>query len=375
MREIKNINIVLENRVIFGDLTIKDNLITNILEKGEYQKDEDILIPGFVDIHIHGGYSYDAMDAKDAVKNLSLNLPKEGTTSFLPTTMTQSNENILMALKAIGDYYKNQDENATRVLGVHIEGPYINIDARGAQNPTYIKKPDIEEFDNWNKESGYIIKKVSLAPENDQDFKFIKHLKEQSIVASIAHTTADYKTTKKAIEAGVSSFTHTYNAMTKLHHRDIGVVGAALLHQNVLSELIFDKIHVSVEAAKILFNNKTANNIALITDSMRNKGLADGVSELGGLKVIVKDNEARLEDGSLAGSILKMIDGYKNLVNNLNLSLVEASISSSLTPAKSINVDDKLGSIKINKLADLLILDNNLNIKETIINGKTVYKN
>lgn len=374
MRTIKNINIVLENKVIFGDLEIKDKLITKIINKDGFKKGENILVPGFVDIHIHGGYSYDVMDAGDATKNLALNLPKEGTTAFLPTTMTQSNENILKALEAVGTYYLNQDENAAKVIGVHLEGPYINIKAAGAQNPNYIKNPDIMEFDNWNKASNNIIKKVSIAVENDDDYKFIKHLKENKIVASIAHTVADYNTTKAAIEAGLSSFTHTYNAMTKLHHRDVGVVGAALLHKDVLSEIIFDKIHTSVEAAKILFNSKSAYNVALITDSMRNKGLADGISELGGQKVIVKGNEARLEDGSLAGSILKMIDGYKNLINDLNLSLTEASISSSLAPAKSLNLENKIGSIAIDKFADLVVLNSNLDIQETIINGKTVYK-
>ena len=373
MRTLKNINIVLENKVIFGDLEIKDKLITKIIEKDSFKKGENILIPGFVDIHIHGGYSYDVMDAGDAVKNLALNLPKEGTTAFLPTTMTQSNENILKALKAVGSYYLNQDENASKVIGVHLEGPYINVKAAGAQNPIYIKKPDIAEFDNWNKHSNNIIRKVSVAVENDIDYKFIKHLKENNIVASIAHTVADYNTTKGAIEAGLSSFTHTFNAMTKLHHRDVGVVGAALLHKDVLSEIIFDKIHTSVEAAKILFNSKTHNNVALITDSMRNKGLPDGVSELGGQKVIVKGNEARLEDGSLTGSILKMIDGYKNLVNDLDLTLSQASISSSLAPAKSLNLEKEIGSIEIGKFADLVILNSHLDIQETIINGKTVY--
>lgn len=374
MRQIKNINIVLEDKVIYGNLTIKDNLILKIEEKGHYKKGKDILIPGFVDIHIHGGYSYDAMDGGDAVKNLALNLPKEGTTAFLPTTMTQKHEKVLEALQAINNYSLNQDEHAARVLGVHLEGPYISPNAAGAQNPTYIRKPNIVEFDKWNKNAGNIIKKVTVAPELDEDLKFVKHLKKNNIVASIAHTTANYETTKKAIAAGLSSFTHTYNAMTKLHHRDIGVVGAALLHTDVLSELIFDKIHTSVEAAKLLYKNKGAENIALITDSMRNKGLPDGISELGGLKVIVKGNEARLEDGSLAGSILKMIDGYKNLITALDLSLVEASLSSSLTPAKSLKVDDKIGSIKVGKYADLLILDKDLNLKETIINGKTVYQ-
>lgn len=374
MRKFENINIVLKDRIVFGDLLIKDDLITKIDIKGQEQKDADILIPGFIDLHIHGGYSYDVMDAGDATLNLALNLPKEGTTAFLPTTMTQSNENITKALKAVGEYYLNPNPKAAKVLGVHLEGPYVNVKAAGAQPVKYIKNPDLKEFKAWNEASGNIIKKISLAPENDSNFEFIKYLKKENIIASIAHTVANYKTTSLAIEAGVESFTHTYNAMTPLHHRDVGVVGAAYLHKDVLSELIFDKIHTSVEAAQILFNNKSFENVALITDSMRNKGLPDGVSELGGQTVYVKGNEARLEDGSLAGSILRMIDGYKNLVNDLNLTLPEASAVSSLNPARSLKLDNKLGSIEVNKIADLLLLDANLNIKETLINGKTAYK-
>lgn len=374
MRKIENINIVLENEVIYGDVLINDGLIEKIDIKDKFQEGKDILIPGFIDVHIHGGYSYDVMDAGDATKNLALNLPKEGTTSFLPTTMTQSFENIYNALEATGKYYLNQDLKAARVLGVHLEGPYVNVKAAGAQPIEFIKEPDLEEFKKWNEASGNIIKKVSLAPENDQDFKFIKYLKENNISASIAHTVATYKTAAMSIEAGVDSFTHTYNAMTKLHHRDVGVVGAAYLHKDVYSELIFDKIHTSLEAGQILLNNKTHTHLILITDSMRNKGLADGVSELGGQTVYVKGNEARLADGALAGSILKMIDGYKNLVNDLNLPLHEASHVASLTPAKSLHIDNILGSIKVGKYADLVLLDKDLNIKKTIINGSVVYK-
>lgn len=373
MRKFENINIVLEDRIVFGDLLIKDGLINKIDIKGQQQKNQDILVPGFIDLHIHGGYSYDVMDGNDAALNLALNLPKEGTTAFLATTMTQTNENITKALKDVGAYYLKPNPKAAKVLGVHLEGPYVNVKAAGAQPIKYIKNPDLKEFKAWNKASGNIIKKVSLAPENDENFEFIKYLKKENIIASIAHTVANYKTTSLAIDAGVESFTHTYNAMTPLHHRDVGVVGAAYLYKNILSEIIFDKIHTSVEAAQILFNNKTFKNVALITDSMRNKGLPDGVSELGGQTVYVKGNEARLEDGSLAGSILRMIDGYKNLVKDLKLTLPEASAVSSLNAAKSLKLDDKLGSIKVNKFADLLVLDAKLNIKETLINGETSY--
>lgn len=375
MKEIKNVNLVLENEVVFGDLIIENGKIKEIISKGNFKSDALILVPGFVDIHIHGGYSYDVMDATfNANESLALNLPKEGTTSFLAATMTQSNENISKALKAIGNYYTNQNKNSAKLLGVHLEGPYVNINAAGAQPIQYIKNPDLEEFKKWNEDCGNIIKKVSLAPEIDTDFIFTKYLVENNITPSIAHTTANYQQTIAAIKAGFSSFTHTFNAMTKFHHRDVGVVGAAFLEKEILSEIIFDKVHFSLEAGKILLNNKTYKNLALITDSMRNKGLADGVSELGGQTVYINGNQAKLKDGTLAGSILKMIDGYKNLVNDLELKLFEASCVASLNPAKSLNLDNQIGSIKENKFADLVLLDQNLNVLKTFINGRVVFE-
>ncbi len=376
MQILKSINIVLEKATVFGDLIIEDNKIKDVIKKGDFRQGTDILVPGFIDIHIHGGYSYDAMDGtREAVEGLATNLVKEGTTSFLATTMTQSSANITKALTAIGEYYLDQNVNASRLLGAHLEGPYVNKKAAGAQPREYIKNPDISEFHQWNEASGNIIKKVSLAPENDQNFEFIRYLKENSIIPSIAHTTASYQTAAKAIEAGASSFTHTFNAMTPLHHRDVGVVGAALLHRNVVSEFIGDKVHLSLEAMKLLIKNKTYLNVILITDSMRNKGLKEGISELGGQTVYIKGNEARLKDGTLAGSILKMIDGYRILINDLKLPFYKASHIASLNPAKSLSLETKLGSIKEGKDADLVLLSPDLEIKKTFVNGKLVYQN
>ncbi len=374
MRIIENINIVLEDKVVFGDLVIKDGLIEKIINKAPAKKGGFTLLPGFIDLHIHGSSSYDAMDGDEKIiRNLSLSLVKEGTTSYLPTTMTQATTNIKKALKAIGKYYQNQDKNAAKVLGIHLEGPYISINAPGAQPVKYIKNPDLEEFIYFNQLSGNIIKKVSLAPENDENFAFIKYLKNHNIIASIAHTKANYQTALKAIKAGATSLTHTYNAMSPLHHRDIGVVGAGLLHPQLYCEFIFDKIHISIPAAKILLKNKTYKKMILVTDSMRNKFLPEGLSEIGGQKVYIKNNEARLADGTLAGSILKMIDGYKYLIRDLKLPFYKASHIASLNAAKTLGFDQQIGSIKEGKFADLVIIDQDFKIKETIINGNTVF--
>lgn len=374
MKTIKDINIVLEDKIAFGDITFNDTIQSIHLKKDEVQG-APYIIPGFIDVHIHGSASHDAMDATfDAIKGMAQSLIKEGTTSFLPTTMTQSSKNIELALKNIYEYTKTNPKDEARILGIHLEGPYMNKAAAGAQPFKYIKAPNLNEFKRWQKASGNLIKKVSFAPENAGAIAFTRYLKEQNIIPSIAHTKATYEIVRDAMEAGATSLTHTYNAMTSLHHRNVGVVGAGLLHSELSCELIYDRIHVLKEAAHILIKAKGSRGVILITDSMRNKGMPEGVSELGGQTVYIKKGEARLEDGTLAGSILKMIDGYHHLIEDFSLSLVEASHMASLNPAVELGVDDILGSIKENKKADLLILDKDYQLKETIIDGKTVYK-
>jgi len=374
---IRNVNIILEDRIIFGDVIVKNGVITEIFEKGNTPKaDANFIVPGFIDVHIHGSNNFDAMDATpEAIENMALSLVKEGTTGFLPTTMTQTIENVEKALTAIAKYYKKQNPLATEVYGIHLEGPFINEGAAGAQPKNCIIKPTVEVFKSFNKSAENLIKKVSLAPEIEGAMELTKYLKENNIVASIAHTKANYATVKASIEAGMTSLTHFYNAMTPLHHRDIGVVGAGLLHNELNAELIFDKIHVSVPAAKVLLRSKGIENMILITDSMRAKYLPDGgESELGGQTVYVKNNEARLADGTLAGSILKMNDGYRNLVLDLGLTMVEASILASVNPAKQLGIFDKVGSIAVGKKANLTIVDKEFNVLETIINGKSAFK-
>lgn len=371
---LKNIYIVLKDHMIFGDLDIQDGKITRIVPKKEsLNNTKRYVIPGFIDLHIHGSNNYDAMDGTpESVEQMALSLVKEGTTAFLPTTMTQTQTNIEKALKAISEYHQHPNENAALVVGIHLEGPFINEGAAGAQPKGCIIPPSISLFEAFNRASHNLIKKVSLAPEIEGSIALIEYLKANHIIASIAHTKANYATMLQAIEAGASSTTHTYNAMTPLHHRDIGAVGAALLHDELTAELILDKIHVSVPAAKLLLKNKGYQNVTLITDAMRAKNMPDGLSELGGQKVWIKQGEARLEDGTLAGSILRFIDGYTYAIKDLGLSLVEASYMSSTKPAIQLNLSD-MGEIAVGKLANLVILDSDYRIEKTLIQGKVVY--
>ncbi|MCU0104262.1 N-acetylglucosamine-6-phosphate deacetylase [Acholeplasma vituli] len=366
--------IVLEDKVVFGDLILENGRIKE-LHKKEPRQDLPVeyVMPGFIDLHIHGSNGFDAMDPEtDAVEKMALSLVKEGTTAFLPTTMTQTKENIDRALSNIADYVLNQNPNAAVVLGVHLEGPFIHKGAAGAQPLNCIIEANTTLFDHFQKVSGNQIRKVSIAPDIEGAMSLIEHLKETGVVASIAHTKANYDTVVKAIKAGATSLTHTYNAMTPLHHRDVGVVGAALLHDELNAELIYDLIHVSMPAAKILIKAKGVEGVSLITDSMRAKYMTPGIYDLGGQSVHIQNNEARLADGTLAGSILKMNDGVKNLIKTLQLSPSMASVLASLNPAKQLKLDHLMGSIEVGKLANLVILNQDYDVVHTIINGKVV---
>lgn len=350
-----------------GSLTGKEEII-------KLQSDA-IVLPGFIDEHIHGAGGSDAMDG--TIKDLSViasTVCKEGTTAFLATTMTQSRENILKAMQTVKEYRKACPEDGAEILGVHLEGPFIAAAHKGAQPLEYVKKPDVEAFDEYNKASGNAIKIVTLAPEEEGADELIKHLKEQGIVASMGHTGAKSADVRKAIRNGATNITHTFNAQSPLHHREIGVVGSALLYDELSSELIADTIHVSVPAIQLLAKCKPHDKLVLITDAMRAKGLEDGVSELGGQTVYVKNGEARLADGTLAGSVLKMNRAVQNMVEKVGVPFLQAVDYATLNPAKSLGIEKDYGSIKVGKKANFVVLNGNYDVIMTIRAGKIVYE-
>ena len=333
-----------------------------------------VLVPGFIDQHIHGAAGADAMDGTvEALSTIANALASEGTTGFLATTMTQSPENISKAMNAVKEYIALDKEDGAKVLGIHLEGPFISTKHIGAQPLEYVAAPSIEVFDDYNAKSGNAIKIVSLAPEVEGADELIKHMTKLGVIASSGHTDAGYNDMEKAIESGLSNVTHTYNAQKGLHHRDVGVVGSAMLFDSLNAEAICDLVHLSKPAIKLLIKNKPHDKLTLITDSMRAKHLPDGLSELGGQEVIVKDGEARLRNGALAGSILKMNDAVKNLVLKLDVPFTDAIDYATINPAKNLKIDDKVGSIKVGKNADLVVLDGEFNVMLTLRNGKTVY--
>lgn len=334
-----------------------------------------VVLPGFIDQHTHGAGGFDAMDADiEKLCAMADTIAREGTTSFLATTMTQSPENINAALSTVKAYRGENRECGARVVGVHLEGPFIAASHKGAQPLEYIQKPSAEVFDRYNEASGGAIRIVSLAPEEEGAEELISHLTSLGITSSIGHSSAKYTDVEKAVASGLGNVTHTYNAQSPLHHREIGVVGSAMLIDELNCELIADTIHVSVPAMKLLYKNKGKDKISLITDSMRAKGLADGESELGGQKVFVKGGEARLADGTLAGSVLRMNLAIKNAVEKVGVPFTDAVDMATINPAKMIGIDSECGSIAEGKRADFAVVDKDFSVLMTIRDGKVIYR-
>lgn len=381
MKEIKgfkNCYILTEDGIKKTSLIIKDGKIASIGKDadGLVELDEEkIVIPGFIDQHIHGAAGSDAMDGTIVdLEKISNALASEGTTGFLATTMTQSPENINNALKAVNEYMNLNKENGAKILGVHLEGPFISPKHVGAQPLEYVQAPSVEAFKVYEASSGNHIKEVSLAPEVEGAEDLIKYLASKNIVASIGHTDATYADVEKAVKAGATNITHTYNAQKGLHHREVGTVGSAMLFDCLNCEAICDGIHLSAPAIRLLNKNKPATKFTLITDAMRAKHMPDGESELGGQVVIVKNGEARLVDGTLAGSVLKMNVAVKNVMKFLDKPLEEVVLYATKNPALNLGLYDKMGSIAVGKDANFVVVDKDVNVYQTIREGKVIFE-
>jgi N-acetylglucosamine-6-phosphate deacetylase len=293
----------------------------------------------------------------------------------LATTITQKHENIEKALANAADYCGMDNEpGKAEVLGVHLEGPFINVKRAGAQPKEYIIDPDIELFQHWQQLAAGKIKLVTVAPELENGTDFVRYLNENGVIASIGHSDAIYEEVETAVKAGAKQVTHLFNGMRGLHHREPGVAGSALLFKELMVELIADGIHVRPEIIKLVIDSKGADGMILITDAMRAKCLKSGIYDLGGQDVSVADGRALLADGTLAGSILKMNDSLKNTIEFAQVSLVNAVQMASVNPAKQLKIFDRKGSISPGKDADLTILTNDYQVDLTICRGEIAYK-
>ncbi len=373
---IKNCNIIFENKIELGNILIEDGKIKAI-NPSNVQDTEIIdgnglyLSPGFIDVHIHGAGGYDTMDGNyDSLNNIAKTIAKNGTTSFLPTTMTCDLDDIKKAVEAIA-LAKEKGTEGANVLGAHLEGPFISPDMIGAQNPNYLQKPSIKTFKYMVGNHMDAIVSMTIAPEVNGAKELIAFLKDNNINASMGHTKATYAEAMEGIKCGVCHSTHLYNAMTGLHHREPGVVGA-IFDSDITTETISDGIHINFASLRVAYKQKGLDKVLLITDAMMACSMPDGMYSLGGQDVIVKAGAARLKSGALAGSILTLDKAIKNVYKNSNYPLHEIVKMATLNPAKLCKVEHKKGIIKEGYDADLVLFDKNISIKKVIIGGKEI---
>ncbi len=335
------------------------------------------LLPGRIDMHIHGAHGADVMDASPAALNqIRKALAAEGVTGFLATTMTESADKIEQALRNIDYYKKNQpnDVLGAEILGVHLEGPFISPRQVGAQRGEFILPPQTALFDHWQTCAGGNIKLVTIAPELPGGIEFIRHLFSHNVIASIGHTDADFATTELAIAAGARHATHLFNAMRGFHHREPGCIGAILLDQRVLAELIVDGHHCHPAALQLALRMKGVAGLVLVTDAMRAKCCdSTGQFDLGGQSVVIQEGAARLKNGTLAGSVLTLAQAVKNMLRFTDCRLADLINLTSTNPAKALRMDAHKGSITSGKDADLIVLDENLEVVLTVSRGSITY--
>lgn len=370
---ILNGKVILKDQVIDANVFVSGSKITEISKR---QPEDETVIdakgryvsPGFIDVHSHGRGGSDTMyPTFDDINTITTASIKTGVTSILPTTMTMSVEDTYAAIKNVAENIDKVD--GSKILGVHMEGPFFNKKYKGAQPEEFMIEPTVENYHALTGEYDWAVKKLSLAPEREGCIPLIEYLVKEGVTVSIGHTDATYDQAVAGINAGATSGTHTYNAMTPLTHRNPGVVGAIMSHDQVYAELILDGIHVSFPAAKVLLKAKGLDKVMLITDSIEASGLPDGQYKLGNQPVYVKDNAARLKDGTLAGSILALNDAVKNAYKNLDLTIYEAVNLASYNPAKNLNLID-LGEIAVNKTADIIMFDDDIRVDFAMIDGK-----
>ena len=388
MKAIINGRIVLKDRVVENSALLYSDVIESIVPADKLPEGVEIIdakggyvAPGLIDLHIHGYLGKDVCDGEEeSIRTISKGLLANGVTGYLPTTMTVDMKVIRKALEVCRALKEeSRDWEGSAILGCHAEGPFISEKKKGAQDPKYILKPDAK----FVKEYADIIRIITLAPEEDEDFKAISEIRRDTdVIVSMGHTSADYETAMKSTEAGVRHATHLFNAMTPLAHRAPGVVTAAL-NSDVSAELIVDTFHVNPVFYNMLWKLK-GRKLCFITDCLPAGGLPEGEYTLGGQKIIyrgmggqpifVHGVECRLADGTVAGSILHLNKGVWNVYSNSDIPLYECVNCASLNPATVLGLDSRKGSIEIGKDADIIITDGEFNVQKTVIGGKIRYE-
>jgi len=359
---VEGFTLFFNNEIVNISNTVNMDEVEEVIDaKGAY------VSAGFIDLHIHGAGGADVMDATpEALETISSILSQTGTTSFLATTMTMSTQSIDNALHNIQDHANKV--SGAEILGIHLEGPFINPDKHGAQDVRYVQQGNMGLIENYMDK----IKMITLAPEVEGNEDFVKQLTLDypGVILSLGHSEADYEQSKESFSWGVSHVTHLFNAMTPYHHRAPGIVGATF-DSNVTCDVIPDLVHTHPSMLELSYRMKE-DKLILITDAMRAGCMRSGVYDLGGQKVTVSGGKASLTDGTLAGSVLKMNDALRNMTQYTSMNLIDAVNAVTRIPAKKLGI--KKGSLKIGYDADIVIFDEDFSIISTIVSGEVKYK-
>ncbi|MFA5480827.1 MAG: N-acetylglucosamine-6-phosphate deacetylase [Bacilli bacterium] len=370
MKGFKETNIYVEGKgVIKTSLLVENHQIAKIGNVNEENldslPDNLILVPGFIDEHIHGAFGHDVMEATPtALREIASHLPNEGVTYFCPTTMSMGIEDIKTALQNIATYVPDKGE--AMIVGIHLEGPFLSEKYCGAQNPKFLMDCDEDILKHFIESSKNNLRIVTFACERGGE-NIIPTLIKNDIVPSLGHSDANAEQAREAIAQGARLATHCYNAMRGIHHRDVGLLGEIMLDDSVMTELIADLKHVSPDAVRLLFKTKGKERIILVSDSMEAKYLPDGHYSLGGQNVLVKDGTARLDSGVLAGSVLRLDEALANIAKIMpQLSFTEIIDLVTKNPAKNLNINN-IGAIKVGNLANFTVVDKNFKVIKTIV--------
>lgn len=368
-----------------GTILCEDGLITYIGPRIDPPPNSEIInadgnsiMPGFIDTHFHGSSGYDVMaDGVDGINRISEILLKYGVTGFLVTTVAAKHDAILRCIEntVAAELANKKNPNASEILGIHLEGPYINTKIKGAQPEWGIRDPDLDECNELLEAANGRVKIMTMAPELPNGMEMIRFLKSKHVAVSLGHSICDYDTALAAIDAGASRATHLFNAMSGVHHRNPGLASAALNEPGLCAELICDGVHLHPQTVNLAWKAKGRDGLALITDAAAAQGMPDGQYTLGDFKIIVRGSLCTLSDGTtIAGSVLTMNNAAKNAIAFTGMSLIDVAHMSSYLPAKACGVENKKGSLEIGKDADMVILSPDFAVTHTIRSGIPVYK-
>ncbi len=378
-------NIILPDRVLSGGLVVVEGeKIEGVYappkslpeeEVSTFDYGENTIAPGLIDIHIHGALGKDVMDGEvDSLQKIADHQAKCGVTSFVPTTMSAPLDSILRAVDAVREACRLRLD--AEILGIHLEGPFLSLKQRGAQDSQFIKGIKEEDLRLLEKATRGLKKIITVAPETENNMSFIPWLKEKGFVVSIGHSDASYEMAVRSFKAGISHAAHFFNAMSGYQSREPGVIGAVLDSDEVSAEVIADGVHIHPSGLRLTVRQKGKEKVCLITDSIKAVGLGDGTYRMGSLEIVVKGDESRLkENGCLAGSVLTLNRAVKNIIDWTGMSISEGVNMASLNSARLLGVDKEIGSIQKGKYANLAVFDKEFRVVDTILRGKSVLKN